>query len=79
MDHVIYCPVCKKPMRHRVISNLRYCANPECDNYKGIPPIKVNIKTDSPLRHAFSAAAWEEVDRQIKAEQENNNYIKDGK
>lgn len=48
-------------MRHRVISNLRYCANMNCPTFKGIPPIKVNrnyYKDGADLKHAMDSG-WD--------------------
>lgn len=64
-EHKIPCPRCHLPMRHRVVSNLRYCANPNCLNYKGIPPINVpKIRNDS-LVNAFSDEVWQEVEKEL--------------
>jgi ssDNA-binding Zn-finger/Zn-ribbon topoisomerase 1 len=65
----IPCPKCGEPLRHRVISNLRYCANVNCPDYKGIPPIKLNrtFRNDS-LINAFSDEAWAEVEKDINNE-----------
>ena len=61
-DHPILCPKCHQPLRHRGISNLRYCINPQCPDYKGIPPIKVNtdtmIQAQKDLANAMSDEVW---------------------
>jgi hypothetical protein len=53
------CPVCGEPLRHRVISNLRYCVNPVCSEYHGIPPIKVTAGKFHDGFEALSSSGWE--------------------
>ena len=68
MDRKVPCPKCGKPLRHRAISNLRYCVNPQCPTYKGIPPIKVNWKPNLDLVHATSDEVWAKVEKEISDE-----------
>lgn len=70
-ERKIPCPKCGQPLRHRALSNLRWCANPTCPDYKGIPPIEVNIKISQNLLYSMSDEAWEEVETHIKQEGKN--------
>ena len=70
--HKIPCPKCKQPLRHRGLSNLYWCNNPQCATYKGVPPIKVNaeamVRMGEHLRHAMSDEVWAKVDDEIRKE-----------
>lgn len=74
--HKIPCPKCGQPLRHRVISNLRWCANQDCPDYHGVPPIKVDAskyaEMGKALRHAMSDEVWAEVDKEIEQGGEQN-------
>lgn len=64
-EHQIPCPKCHKPLRHRVISNLYWCANENCTDYKGIPAINVSAQakdmmdSGKDLRNAFRDELWD--------------------
>jgi hypothetical protein len=62
------CSKCGLPLRHRIISNLRFCVNPQCEDYHGIPPIDVSSKVmrNTNLEHAFSPEVWKQVEDDIK-------------
>lgn len=68
MTHQIPCPKCGSPLRHRVLSNLRWCANSECPDYRGRPPIKVLPVRFYNLYYAMGDRVWRKVEEDIARE-----------
>ena len=62
------CPKCGKPLRHRIISNMRFCVNPLCADYHGIPPIKdIPIyRHDIPINEESMKPEWYEIKTEDK-------------
>lgn len=56
-ERPIPCPKCGEPLRHRALSGLRWCANVNCADYKGRPPINYQPKVDTHLVQVFSEKA----------------------
>jgi Zn-finger nucleic acid-binding protein len=59
----IMCPKCGQALRHRVISNLRFCVNPRCSEYHGIPPIEVDriYRHDIPITEETMKPDWYKI------------------
>lgn len=71
-EHKIPCPKCGQFLRHRALSGLHWCANPDCPDYKGVPPIRVrcDARGHIALTKALGDEGWKAHEKE-KKEQRN--------